>query len=522
MLSFREEPRDKKKEHQMMKSCFGKMQYLLLSLTLIIAGNCHADSKPVLKHHDLYLQITPNQHKLTALDIMKVDSGGSSNIVLTLNEDAKIVSVGFYSDSAVSLLAAHDVYGLDRINDKQPLDYEWDRGSLSISIPQRAGQAESSIGIRYEVTYNDAAPDHPLNTEDPSYGVAGTISARGTLLLAGAHWYPYLDGSVPSYRVHVSGPEGMEAVTAGKLISRAAKDGLATSVWEITQPLPGLALSAGRYVIRETQVDGIPVYAYFFPESQGLVDVYLQAAADYIRLYSELIGPYPFPKFAIVENFFPTGYGFPSYTLLGSSVIRLPFIVKTSLGHETAHSWFGNCVYPDYRYGNWSEGLVTYIADYLYKERSSPEEAREYREQILRNYTTLVPAGKDFPLADFTGRYSPATRAVGYGKAAMVFHMVRQQIGDEAFWHGLQAVYQEHQFQTANWDDFAEAFGRHAKMDLKPFFRQWVERSGAPVIALKDVKRHRKGANWIVSGKLIQGEPAYALRVPVKLESEGL
>ena len=97
----------------------------------------------------------------------------------------------------------------------------------------------------------------------------------------------------------------------------------------------------------------------------------------YIALYEELIGPYPFQQFSIVENFFPTGYGFPSYTLLGSTVIRLPFIIETSLGHEIAHCWWGNGVLVDDRQGNWCEGLTTYLADYLYKERTSEEEGRQ-------------------------------------------------------------------------------------------------------------------------------------------------
>jgi len=71
-------------------------------------------------------------------------------------------------------------------------------------------------------------------------------------------------------------------------------------------------------------------------------------------------------------EFFPTGFGFSSYTLLGSSVLRLPFILSTSLGHEIAHCWWGNGVYVDYESGNWSEGLTTYVSDYLYTEMESP------------------------------------------------------------------------------------------------------------------------------------------------------
>ena len=110
---------------------------------------------------------------------------------------------------------------------------------------------------------------------------------------------------------------------------------------------------------------------------------YLQSSREYLELYQELFGPYPYEKFAIVENFYPTGYGFPGWTLLGSSVIRLPFIRTTSLPHEIAHTWWGNAVEIDYSSGNWGEGLATYVADYYLKELHAPAEALEYRRRQL-------------------------------------------------------------------------------------------------------------------------------------------
>jgi hypothetical protein len=109
--------------------------------------------------------------------------------------------------------------------------------------------------------------------------------------------------------------------------------------------------------------------------------------------YEALHGTYPFAKFAVVENFFPTGYGFPSFTLLGSRVLRLPFIPDTSLRHEVAHCWWGNGVLVDATGGNWCEGLTTYVADYLSKEEHSFEEARGYRLRALETYA-LLAAGR--------------------------------------------------------------------------------------------------------------------------------
>jgi hypothetical protein len=56
----------------------------------------------------------------------------------------------------------------------------------------------------------------------------------------------------------------------------------------------------------------------------------LDATAQYLEMYRGLLGPYPYSKFALVENFWETGYGMPSFTLLGEQVIRFPFILHSS------------------------------------------------------------------------------------------------------------------------------------------------------------------------------------------------
>jgi hypothetical protein len=283
-----------------------------------------------------------------------------------------------------------------------------------------------------------------------------------------------------------------------------------------------LSLSAAQYVVREKTAGHLRAMTFMLPETDALSAEYLDAVLTYLVDYEALFGPYPFAKFAVVENFFPTGYGFPSYTLLGSRVIRLPFIIRTSLGHEIAHCWWGNGVTVDYRQGNWCEGLTTYVADYRYKALASPEEARDYRAQMLRNYADLVDADADFPLSQFRSRYDPATKVIGYDKSAMVFHMLRQAVGDDAFWQALRDVFRERLFQAASWDDLRKAFEVRAGQDLGRFFRQWVQRSGAPHIGLEAVTAAPFGDAWRVTGRVVQAAPVYDLRLTLRLEGGGL
>ena len=71
----------------------------------------------------------------------------------------------------------------------------------------------------------------------------------------------------------------------------------------------------------------VKAMAFLRKPDQALADRYLDATAQYLEMYRGLLGPYPYSKFALVENFWETGYGMPSFTLLGEQIIRFPFIL---------------------------------------------------------------------------------------------------------------------------------------------------------------------------------------------------
>jgi hypothetical protein len=450
--------------------------------------------------HDLSVVLFPAEGLLRAVDLITLPPGDGLPPKFSLSGNARVTSVSV---------------------DREEVPFAQDNGALTVNGKAGQGGKPSVVRVAYEGKFLDRPPEDPVNTEDPSYGVAGTISPAGVFLGDGAGWYPDAPGQNAAFRVRVEAPEGIEAVMAGRRVRRETSGGRTVSEWEISRPIRGLALSAGRYVVRDRMVDNVLICTYFLPGNDPLSGKYLDASERYLRLYSELLGPYPFEKFAVVENFFPTGYGFPSWTLLGSTVVSLPFIVDSSLGHEIAHSWWGNGVFVDPRGGNWSEGLTTYVADHLYKERSSPAEGREYRLNILRDYATLVRPGDDFAVDRFSVRTSPATQAVGYGKAAMVFHMARGEAGDEAFREGLRIVVRERMFRSTSWDDVAQGIGAASGKDMGPFFRQWIGGAGAPVLSLSDVRAVRDGKTWKVTGQVRQEKPYYALKVPLRLETAG-
>ena len=387
--------------------------------------------------HHLQIELIPETSKLIGRNDITIKTNGTEILEFRLAERATHIEV--------------------QVN-KNPRNFNFENGRLRLTLNPHEMSGELQVTIHYAAKFDDPVPENPINTDNPGFGVTATISEKGSFLLAGAGWYPELVGSPASYRVTVTAPAGMIAVTAGRSLGHGIKNGKTVSDWEVIYPVEGLSLSVGRYVVEEKSAGDVTVATYLLPHNRHLAAAYLEATAGYLALYSDLFGRYPFQKFAVVENFFPTGYGFPSYTLMGGRVLQLPFIVRTSLGHEIAHCWWGNGVYVDSTQGNWSEGLTTYVADYRFKEMESREAARDHRRQWLRNYSTLVAPENDFALDRFQSRYDPVTRTVGYDKGAMVFHMIRQTLGEDAFWGALRDIYGNRLFRRTSWSDLQHAF----------------------------------------------------------------
>jgi aminopeptidase N len=400
--------------------------------------------------------------------------------------------------------------------DETPLPIDFSGGRLSIARVSKARQLQ----LAYRVAFADPVPQDPVGIEDPSYGVSATIGPKGAFLSAGSFWHPIVPAGESLFTVTISASGGLTGVTAGRLLDYDVDGDRVLTRWQTTLPQSSLALAAGHYRLQQDRLDGIQLLTFMSERNAPLASGYLASVREYLAVYQDLFGPYPYEKFAVVENFYPTGYGLPGWTLLGSNVIRLPFIRTTSLPHEIAHAWWGNAVSIDYSSGNWGEGLATYVADYYLKERSDPQAALEYRRKILRDYASLIGPQDDMPLVDFRGRMSKRDQAIGYGKAAMVFHMLRNRIGDAAFWQALQAIAHDGRGQRYGWKDLQRHFQNVANEDLTPFFRQWLERSGAPRLQLAETGFKRVADGWQVSGTVRQGKPVYALDAPLELVTE--
>jgi len=375
--------------------------------------------------------------------------------------------------------------------------------------------------VTVEIEYAGAVYDS-LKPPEVAYArgfetTRGLIDPRGAFLTGETFWIPWTSGERFTFRLRTELDDGWHSMSQGTRVEHRSADGTNVTVWEETHPQELVYLIAGPYTIRERRHGDVDLYTYTYADTDDeLAGTYLEGADRYLDLYEEMYGPYPFGKWAMVENWWQTGFGMPSFTLLGDRVIRLPFIVDTSYGHEILHCWWGNGVYVDYETGNWCEGLTAYGADYLYKTWESEAAARDHRRNQLVGYLDFASQpGRDFALSGFRERSDFGTQAIGYGKAMMVFHMTKRLLGAEDFREGLRRFYRTHTFEPSSWTDLEESFEEISGRDLTAWFEQWVRRVGAP--SLRVGRPEPRDEGWTVTIEQ-EGDP-YLLEIPVRIET---
>ena len=496
-----------------MVSTLGLAGALLLQLSQV--GLAQPARPGAVVHHDLTVTVDPATHHVRVRDRVKIPAALVSDpLTLSLNSDLKLIELpgGLALTRIKSHVAAADV-GMDREDENPAMRVPVDLYRVAGAVAGR----EFSGELAYEGVIN-----HPVQQQGDEYARGfsqspGLIEERGVYLAGSTHWVPQFKDELLTFTLQSELPAGWKSVSQGERSISAAADGghSARERWSVATPTEEVYLIAARFTEYSRAAGAVTAMAFLRQPDQAMADRYLQATAEYLEMYRGLLGPYPYTKFALVENFWETGYGMPSFTLLGEQVIRLPFILHSSYPHELLHNWWGNGVYVDFVGGNWCEGLTAYLADHLIAEQRG--QGAEHRRDILQRVTDYVAPETDFPLTRFQSRSNAVTEAIGYGKTAMVWNMLREQIGDELFVQSLQKFYRDHCFSAASFDDIRKSFEAVTGRNLKPFFDQWITVTGTPELKLENAAV--RGNTLDLTLAQVQPGRRFALDVPVAIQT---
>ena len=467
-------------------------------------------------HHKISAVIKPNDSFISVIDKIIIPENQIVDGLKFKLHNGLIVEKNEFIEKLPDAVSAEDI-GMDK-------DDANSKNGLMLNVYQL--NLPNDIKDEFEITIKYSGKiKSPIKQSEENYARGfsespGIIWEKGVYLAGSTYWVPYFNDEMVTFNITTTTPEDWRTVSVGKRTLDEKRNKTHVDTWDSPTPQEEVFLIAAAFHEYSYSMGAVEAMAFLRTADEGLANKYLETTAQYMEMYRKLVGPYPYTKFALIENFWETGYGMPSFTLLGEKIIRFPFILHSSYPHELLHNWWGNSVYVNFEKGNWCEGITVYMADHLIKEQRN--QGLEYRRATLQKFTNYVTQENDFPLNKFISRHDAPSEAIGYGKSSMFFHMLRRKVGDELFIKGFQKFNRDNKFKRASFTDIRIAFEEVTEQDLKWFFEQWIDRTGAPEIVLENVKikNVRDFYNVSFTLKQIQKEDVFYLDVPVTLVTE--
>src|SRR5713101_5859046 len=368
---------------------------------------------------------------------------------------------------------------------------------------------------------------------------AAVIGKEGAYLLLPARWFPLTNFPsnryTATFRLNV--PDIFAVAGTGKASAPApmpgknpVEGGRLLYTFECKNLAPHGTFVAGNLQLSPKQAEGINVAVYAPRASSANAADFAASVARSAIIFSDMFGPIPDPNFTLIQ--LPDGtlreYAAPGVLLL-SQRIWDPKGGDRTIARLVASQWWGIQVVPATPGDVWiSDGLARY-SEALYAEQNAGKEAGlravdEFAVGALM-YEDAAPIAQAARLAP----YSPDYRSVVLNKGAMLFHMLRAQMGDVAFKAALHDFYFQFAERSARIDDFEKIAERHAQAaaktqqdppNLRGFFAQWLNSTGVPEFTLEYVV-YRTPKGFRVNGKIQQPLDTFRMPVELRIDTEG-
>lgn len=298
-------------------------------------------------------------------------------------------------------------------------------------------------------------------------------------------WLPCVDS--PSERatldLTVVVPAGLVVAASGRAARDKREGGRVASRWLLDRPTPCylFGFAAGQFSEARERLGDVEL-RYLGPPTftpAQLREVFA-ATGDMLEFFASKAG-IAYPGSAYTQALLVNGSGqeLAMMSVFGERYGRgvLADANAVWLGaHEAAHQWWGNSVTNETFGEFWlNEGVATFMTAAYLEHRVGREEYLRQIDAAKAKYEALLAAGKDKPLVfDAWSNPSADDRSIVYDKGAYVTHLLREELGEAAFWTGLARYTQRHWGGSVTTANFREAMEEASGRDLEAFFARWV------------------------------------------------
>lgn len=208
-----------------------------------------------------------------------------------------------------------------------------------------------------------------------------------------------------------------------------------------------------------------------------------------MEIYSQIFGEYPFEKYGMVAVQ-PFGFGgmeHQTMTTINRSWMR--GYSETGIAHELAHQWLGDMITCATWYDIWiNEGGATWSEALWIESFLGKNGYYQYMNQIAQRYKSEEILF-EIPIygVPINSIFSYPISLLEYNKASWIYHMLREQLGDEIFFTALKNLFKKYKYQSLETINFRDTFKElipKSNLDFDVFFEQWLTKAGHPKFKL--------------------------------------
>jgi aminopeptidase N len=461
-------------------------------------------------HYDVDAALHPEDQTIAVTaKIEFIDDQPSRDLRVELHPDLKVTSVTTESGAQLTFERSPD-------NALQ----------VRVTLPDAC-----SVGQHVKLIFTYAGP---VGSEEdsPSQGLRlANVDSTGAYLLLPSRWFPLTNYPANSYtaKFRITAPNTFAVVGTGSSSSPdVAPGGKVIYTFVNTTPAPVGTFAAGPLQLTPAKAEGLGISVYAPAHALG-PEEYANTFSQIVNTFSSDFGPITDTNFTIAQmpDGSVQGYAGPGLILISAR----QWSEKPHAGllsRLAASQWWGGAVLPASSNDVWlSDGLARY-SQALYTSETGGAVALNTELDALATGALMYEDSTPIAQASRLGSYSDEYNSVVVSKGAMVFHMLQDLMGEEAFAKLLREFYAKYSGKAASIADFeklaeasvpASAAGK-SRISLTPFFTEWIDSTGVPALKL-DYIVYRIAKGFKVVGNIQQDLDTFRMPIQVKVVTDG-
>jgi hypothetical protein len=448
------------------------------------------------------------------------------------------------------------------------------QNNLLVSLPKMVGRGDD---LTFEIAYSGRLDPQSIDREamvpegqvtPPQEPESALLTPEPRFLYSNrVFWYP--QGQVSDYAtatLKLSVPAEYQILASGSLVNssiagpstgdgRIAPRSMRTVEYAANRPARYLSCIISRFAqVGRTKLDvpvapavpgaasapndsatSVNIEAISTPRVIGRNRQLPARLAEILKFYATTIGEAPYPDFTVatLDDNLPGGHSPPYFAIWHQPLPTTPYSWSNDpvsfdtmyplffIAHETAHQWWGQAVGWKNYHEQWlSEGLAQYFAALYAGSDRGPDTLRALLVQMRESVEGVMaqgPISLGYRLGHVQNE-GRMFRAIVYNKSAVVLHMLRRLMGDDAFFKGIREYYDTWRFSKAGTDDFRAIMESKTSLKLTRFFERWMLGSTIPRIRVT-AKIETDGKTALVRIEQIGDTFDFPLTVVVQYEN---